>query len=433
MLQSMLHYIKKSPDCFHAVHQLAQLLEADGYVHLPEGGWALERGGKYYTTRGGSSLIAFRVPDESPRGFLMTGSHSDSPCFRLRDNAELTGSYTRLSVERYGGMINACWVDRPLSVAGRLLVKQGSRIETRLVDLEKDMLLIPNVAIHMNREVNSGAKYDPARDLIPLYGGPDAKGSFRRELAEKAGCKPEDILATDLFVYNNQDGVIWGPEGEFVSAPRLDDLACVFACAQGFLLAKERGFVPVLAVFDNEEIGSATKQGAESRFLPDTLQAICEALGLSTADYRRMLTQSMLLSCDNGHGLHPNHPELSDTNEAPRLNGGVVIKHSPRYATDGLSAAVFAELCSRANVPVQHYSNRPDLAGGSTLGNLANTKVGVSTVDIGLAQLAMHSCFETAGSRDLEAMIRAVRAFHEAELTVEPGCVTLNGEKTDEG
>ena len=424
MLNSLLHYIKKSPDCFHAVDTLSGLLDSEGYARLPEGGWTLIPGGKYYTTRNGSSLIAFRVPDETPRGFLLTGSHSDSPCLRLRDHAELSGAYTRLSVERYGGGINASWVDRPLSIAGRVLVKQGNRIETQLVDMEKDMVVIPNVAIHLNREINNGAKYDPARDLIPLYGGKGA--SFRQELAAKLGCSPEDILATDLFIYNNQDGIIWGPEGEFISAPRLDDLACVFACTQGFLMAREQDFIPVLAVFDNEEIGSGTKQGAESMFLPDTLQAICEALGLSAADYRRMLTQSMMLSCDNGHGLHPNHPELADTNEAPILNGGVIIKHSPRYATDGVSTAVFAELCSRANVPVQHYSNRPDQMGGSTLGNIANTKVGVSTVDIGMAQLAMHSCFETAGSRDVDHMIRAVEAFYNANLTVENGTVIIN-------
>lgn len=426
MLNSMLHYIEKSPDCFHAVDTLSKLLDEAGYIRLCEGGWNLSRGGKYYTVRNGSSLIAFRIPADTPKGFLLTGSHSDSPCFRLRDHAELTGAYTRLSVERYGGGINACWLDRPLSVAGRVLVKQGSRIETRLVDLEKDTVLIPNVAIHLNREVNNGAKYDPARDLVPLYGGPDAKGAFAKEIAAKAGCEPEEILATDLFVYNNQRGVVWGPEGEFISAPRLDDLACVYTCAQGFLLAKETASIPVLAVFDNEEIGSGTKQGAESMFLPDTLWAICEALGLSQAGYRRMLTQSMMLSCDNGHGVHPNHPELADAKEAPVLNGGVVIKHSPRYATDGLSAAVFAEICARANVPVQHYSNRPDQMGGSTLGNIANTKVGVSTVDIGLAQLAMHSCFETAGSRDVDHMIRAVEAFYNASLTVENGTVIIN-------
>lgn len=424
MLNSMLHYIKKSPDCFHAVDTLAKLLDNAGYIRLNEGGWTLKPGGMYYTVRNGSSLIAFRIPVQSPRSFLLTSSHSDSPCFRLRDHADLSGAYARLSVERYGGLIHACWLDRPLSIAGRVLVKQQNRIETRLVDFEKPVALIPNVAIHLNREVNNAAKYDPARDLIPLYGGKGA--SFRQNLADMLACQPEEILATDLFVYNPQDGVIWGPEGEFVSAPRLDDLACVFACAQGFMMAQERDSIPVLGVFDNEEIGSNTKQGAESMFLPDTLWAICEALGLSQADYRRMLTQSMMLSCDNGHGLHPNHPELADANEAPILNGGVVIKHSPRYATDGLSSAVFAELCDRANVPVQHYSNRADQAGGSTLGNIANTKVGVSTVDIGLPQLAMHSCYETAGSRDVNALIRAVDAFYSASLTVEQGAVIIN-------
>jgi len=423
MLHSLLHYIRKSPDCFHAVYNLAQMLEQAGYVCLTEGGWTLKPGGKYYTVRNGSSLIAFRIPVQIPRNFLITGSHSDSPCFRLRDHADLKGAYARLSVERYGGPIHACWLDRPLSIAGRVLVRQENRIESRLVDFEKPMAIIPNLAIHLNREVNNAAKYDAYRDLMPLYG--DKGASFRHDLAEKLQCEENDILATDLFVYNPQDGIVWGPEGEFISSPRLDDLACVFTCAQGFLMAQERDAIPVLGVFDNEEIGSNTKQGAESMFLPDTLWAICEALGLTQADYRRMLTQSMMLSCDNGHALHPNHPELADPMEAPVINGGVVIKHSPRYATDGLSSAVFSELCARANVPVQHYSNRPDQAGGATLGNIANTKVGVSTVDIGMAQLAMHSCYETAGSADVNSMIRAVDAFYGAGLSMECGAVTI--------
>lgn len=426
MVHSLLHYIRKSPVCFQAVDTLASMLEDAGYVRLTEGGWTLKPGSRYYTVRNGSSLIAFRIPTGQPKGFLLSASHSDSPCFRLRERGELNGAYTRLAVERYGGMINDCWLDRPLSVAGRVLVKQGSRIETRLVDLEKDTVLIPRVAIHLNREANNGYKYDPARDLVPLYGGADAKGGLQKEIAEKAGCTPEEILVSDLFVYNNQAGVVWGPEGEFVSAPRLDDLACAFGCAQGFLLAAETDAIPVLGVFDNEEIGSSTKQGAASMLLPDTLWAICEALGLQQADYRRMLTQSFMLSCDNGHALHPNHPELSDSKDAPVMNGGVVIKHSPNYTTDAVSAAVFAEICSRADVPVQHYSNRPDLAGGSTLGNIANTKVGVRTVDIGLAQLSMHSCFETAGSRDVEYFVRAVQAFYGTGLTMEDDAVILN-------
>ena len=357
MLNSLIHYIRKSPTCFHAVSMLEELLQKNGYTLLPEGGWELTAGGKYYTTRSGSSLIAFRIPAEAPAGFMLTASHTDSPCFRLRDHADLSGEYARLSVERYGGMLNAPWVDRPLSIAGRVLVRCGNRVEKRLVDFEKPVALIPNLAIHLNREANNGQKYDGARELFPLYGGKDA--SFRRDLARKLQCEEADILATDLFVYNPDPGMVWGPNNEFISAPRLDDLACVFSCLNGFLLSKPTAAIPVFCAFDNEEIGSETKQGAASMFLPDTLQAICEALGLSAADHRRLLTQSMMLSCDNGHARHPNRPEMADQKEAPVLGGGIVIKHSVRYATDGVSTAVFSEICRRVHAPVQHYSNRP--------------------------------------------------------------------------
>lgn len=369
--------------------------------------------------------MAFRVPQDRPTGFVLTASHSDSPCFRLRDHAELAGEFVRLSAERYGGMINDCWLDRPLSVAGRVLVRRENGLDMRLVDMKKDMALIPRVAIHLNRDGNNGTKYNPAQDLVALYAGGEQKGSFDREIAAAAGCQPEDIVARDLFLYNNQPGTVWGPAGEFLSAPRLDDLACVFACTQGFLTAHETTAIPVLCVFDNEEIGSETKQGAASAFLPETLTAITTALGLTSGDYRRLVANSFLLSCDNGHARHPNHPELADANEAPVLNGGVVVKHSPRYATDAVSAAAFQEICRRAQVPTQHYANRPDQAGGATLGNIANTKLPVNTVDIGMAQLAMHSCFETMGSRDVAHFVRAVTACYEAALTFTDTQVTL--------
>ena len=388
MISAMLQYIQRSPDCFHAVEELRQRLLREGYTELRPGRWQLTAGGKYFTTKNGSSLMAFRIPQEAPAGFLLTASHSDSPCFRLRDHAELTGEYIRLSAERYGGMINDSWLDRPLSVAGRVLVRREGGLEA-------------------------------------LYAAGTGSGSFYREVARTADCAPEDVVAGDLVLYNNQPGTVWGPEGEFVSAPRLDDLACVFACTEGFLTAQERDMVPVLCVFDNEEIGSETKQGAASVFLPETLAAISEALGLSAADHRALLADSMMLSCDNGHARHPNHPELADTNEAPVPNGGVVVKHSPRYATDGVSAAVFTELCRRTEVPVQHYANRPDQMGGATLGNIADTKLPIPTVDIGMAQLAMHSCFETMGSRDVETFVRAVRACYESSLRFMPEGVAL--------
>ena len=419
MVHGMVHFIEKCPTCFHAVQAVADILKENGFTPMKEME-NLQPGGSYYTVRGGSSLIAFRLPKEAPTGFRLTASHSDSPCFRIRDNSDLEGAYARLSTERYGGMLNAPWLDRPLSIAGRVLVRKDGKVQSQLVDFEKPMTIIPNVAIHLNREANKALTYDAARDLFPLYGGKGA--SFRKDLAEKLCCQEADILATDLFVYNPQQGVVWGPESEFVSAPRLDDLSCVYGCLQGLLLAQEPKAIAVMGIFDHEEIGSETKQGAASTFLPDTLQAIAKALG---ADWGKLLNGSMMLSCDNGHGLHPNRPDLADRTEAPVLNGGVIIKHSARYATDGLSCAVFSEICRKAGVPVQHYSNRPDQAGGSTLGNIANTKTGMAAVDIGLAQLAMHSCYETAGSMDVAHLTRAVQAFYEAKLTVEEDGITF--------
>ena len=416
MVTSLLHDLKLSPTAFHAVDTLRRKLLENGYQPLRRGE-AMVPGGKYFVTPHGSSLLAFRLPQNTPIGFMITASHADSPCFRIRDKAELTGGdCVRLSAERYGGMLNDSWLDRPLSIAGRVTLRAEGGVRTALVDFRKDMVVIPRLAIHMNREANNGYKYDPVRDLAPLYALAANAGQFNAQLAEKLGCSVEDILATDLIIYNNQDGFVWGPAEEFLSAPRLDDQACVFTCAEAFLRAKATGAVQVLYVSDNEEIGSETKQGAAAVTLPDVLRQIAHETG---ADYAAMLDNSLLLSCDNGHAGHPNRPEMADANEAPVMGGGVVIKHSPRYATDGLSAAVFAEICRRAGVPVQHYANRPDMAGGSTLGNIADTKLPVSTVDIGMAQLAMHSCLETCATADVGYFTDAVTAFYNTVLRVD--------------
>ena len=413
MITSLLHDLKKSPTAYHAVETLRRKLLDNGYLPLRRGE-AMVSGGKYFLAPHGSSFIAFRLPEGKPTGFMISASHADSPCFRLRDKAELSGGdCVRLSAERYGGMLQDSWLDRPLSIAGRVSVRTEKGVRTELVDFEKDMVVIPRLAIHMNREANNGYKYDPVRDLAPLYALAANAGQFNAQLAEKLGCSVEDILATDLIIYNNQDGFVWGPAEEFLSAPRLDDQACVFTCAEAFLRAKATGAVQVLYVSDNEEIGSETKQGAAAVTLPDVLRQIANETG---ADYAAMLDNSLLLSCDNGHARHPNRPEMADANEAPVMGGGVVIKHSPRYATDGLSAAVFAEICRRAGVPVQHYANRPDMAGGSTLGNIADTKLPVSTVDIGMAQLAMHSCLETCATADVGYFTDAVAAFYNTVL-----------------
>ena len=406
MNQALFSYIAACPTAFQAAAHTAALMEAEGYRPLRETEeWMLEPGGRYYVTRNGSSLIAFRLPKGRPVGFMMTAAHGDSPTFKIKENAELTGeNETRLSVEGYGGMLCASWMDRPLSVAGRAMVRTEDGVAMRLIDLHDDLALIPNVAIHMNRDANNGAKYNFAVDMQPLYG---EKGGFRRRIAEAAGVAEEDLLTHDLFLYNPQPGVEWGG---YISAPRLDDLQCAFAALQGFLTAGESQSAAVYCLFDNEEVGSQTKQGAASTFLRETLERICDALGLTL---RTMAAGSSLLSCDNAHAMHPNHPEYADKNHAVRMNGGVVIKYnaSQRYATDAVSAALFQTVCEAAGVPFQRYANRPDMAGGSTLGSIANTQVSLNMADIGLAQLAMHSAFETAGAEDTAHMVQALKTF----------------------
>ena len=406
MNQALFSYIAACPTAFQAAAHTAALLEAEGYRLLRETEeWTLEPGGRYYVMRNGSSLIAFRLPKGRPVGFMMTAAHGDSPTFKIKENAELTGeNETRLSVEGYGGMLCASWMDRPLSVAGRAMVRTEDGVAMRLIDLHDDLALIPNVAIHMNRDANNGAKYNFAVDMQPLYG---EKGGFRRRIAEAAGVAEEDLLTHDLFLYNPQPGVEWGG---YISAPRLDDLQCAFAALQGFLTAGESQSAAVYCLFDNEEVGSQTKQGAASTFLRETLERICDALGLTL---RTMAAGSFLLSCDNAHAVHPNHPEYADKNHAVRMNGGVVIKYnaSQRYTTDAVSAALFQTVCEAAGVPFQRYANRLDMAGGSTLGSIANTQVSLNMADIGLAQLAMHSAFETAGAEDTAHMVQALKTF----------------------
>ena len=424
-MQDLLTFLGASPSRFHAVENLCHTLDGAGYTRLSEGrAWELAPGGKYYVTRNGSALLAFRIPRKDFTGFMISASHSDAPGFRVKENAELTGpdGYVRLNVERYGGMLCAPWLDRPLTVAGRVLVRTGDAIETRLVYVDKDLLLIPNVAVHMNRAANDGFKYDAKCDTIPLMGLEGTKGSFRAIVAQAADCKEEDILGTDLFLCIRQKGLVWGADGEFLSAPMLDDLQCAFGCFQGFLAAKESASVPVFALLDNEEVGSLTKQGADGTFLSDLVSRICEAMGRDRAS---AVANSFLVSADNAHAVHPNHPEYADATHRPAMNAGVVIKHGVRYATDGAAQAVFTAVCQRAGVPVQHFSNRSDLAGGSTLGNISNSHLSLNTVDIGLPQLAMHSCFETAGVKDTEYLIQAMTAFYGCVFQEENGRFTL--------
>lgn len=411
-LRELFSFIKSSPTAFHTVETVKKALTAEGYTELPETEpHTLRDGGKYFVTRNGSSLIAFRY-NEGRHGFMMGAAHGDSPAFRVKASLSATGAYTRLDVEKYGGMIYSSWLDRPLSVAGRVFLKSGGAIEERLVDIDRDLLVIPSVAVHLNRGVNDGYKFNPAVDMLPLLSVGEA--SLSELLAKELGAREEDIVGHDVFVYNREEGRTLGASDELVLAPRLDDLACVFALLKGFLEAEATDSVPVFALFDNEEVGSETKQGAASSFLHDVLSEIAG----DSAALRRMTANGFMVSADNAHARHPNHSELSDAHNAPLLNGGIVIKYNAnqRYATDGFSAAIFAEAAERADARVQNYSNRADILGGSTLGSIADTRVSVPTVDVGLPQLAMHSASECMGAHDIEMLAAAMRELYSASL-----------------
>ncbi len=408
-------FLDSSHSVYHAVANLEECLRNAGYASLSQGdAWCLTPGGKYYLTCGGSALIAFRVPKADPTGFMISASHADRPTFKVKEKGELSGKYTRLSTEKYGGMLISTWLDRPLSIAGRVLVETEAGVQSRLVDVDKDLLLIPNVAIHMNRKANEGYAWNAAVDTLPLLGGEQTKGKLAEQVKAAAG---GEILGHDLYLYVRQNASIWGVENEYISAQGLDDLMCAWCCTQGFLQADSSSAVPVLAVFDSEEVGSATNQGAGSTLLKSTLERICKALH---TDLQAMLAGSFLLSADNAHALHPNHPEYADPSNAPLPGKGVVLKFTAgcSYTTDGLAAALFRKICKKAEVPVQTYCNRADLPGGSTLGSISLSQVSVLSADIGLAQLAMHSAYETAATADVDYMVKAMETFYGSSLEI---------------
>lgn len=415
--RALLAFIEKSPTAYQAASECAAMLRDAGYKEVAENAPGVFTPGKYFIVRSGTSVIAFSVPAGKPTSCMIVASHSDSPTFKLKSQyeAEAFGTYLKLNTEPYGGMILSSWFDRPLSVAGRVIVRCGDRFIARNIKLDRDLAVIPNVCIHFNRAINDGYKFNPAVDTLPLIGMSDAKGALMREIAEGLGVQAEEIVSHDLYLYNRTSGTVFGADNEFFASPRIDNLQCAYATLRGFLGAENLDTIKVWCMFDNEETGSSTKQGAGSAFLRDTLEKIAADNGL---DLPVLLDSSMMVSADNGHAKHPNHPELSDAQNAPRLGGGVVLKYnaSQRYATDGVSAALFSEICRRADVPVQVFANRSDLPGGSTLGSISNTKVPLLTVDIGMAQLAMHSSYETGGTADTLHLIRASAAFYRSAI-----------------
>lgn len=418
--QNLIDFIKKSPSTYHVIDNFQKMLEDADFYQLSEGEiWHLEAGKSYYVTRNNSSIIAFKIPENNFSGFLISAAHSDSPTFKIKENPEISkGFYTSLNVEKYGGMIMSTWFDKPLSIAGKVVVKAGNMLSTKLVNLDKDLVLIPNLAIHMNRQVNDGVKLNPQVDMLPLFGDETAKGKFLAQVADNIGVCQEQILGMDLFLYNRQAGTIWGVDEEYFSSPKLDNLQCSYGLMTAFEATAATSNVNLCCIFDNEEVGSLSKQGANSTFLKNTLERISFTLGKNSEEHKILLASSFLVSADNVHAVHPNKSEFADPSNQPKMNNGIVFKlnGNQKYTTDAMSMAFFKNICNEAGVPFQTYHNRSDIEGGSTLGNISNSQVSLNSVDIGLAQLAMHSSYETAGTKDSDWLIQAMKTYYSSSF-----------------
>ena len=421
MYDDLVEFLQESVTPFHAAATAESWLRAAGFTRLEEADyWNLEPGKGYYTTRNGSSVVAWRVPDHAIGGWRIVASHSDSPTWKIKTDIVENDGCRRLSVEGYGGMIMSTWLDRPLTVGGRVIVKTEDGIESRLVCIDRDLLVIPSLAIHFQRDINKGHTFNPQVDMQPLW-GPAGSRTLTDLVAEELGEDTADILDSDLQLVTRQAPTQIGPDGEFFMAPRIDDLECAATTLLGFLDAAaetDSACAPVWAMLDNEEVGSSSRMGAQSSYLRDVLDRIVDSIPHSGQAMHRAMANSFMLSADNAHATHPNFPQKSDPCAPVRLGGGVVLKYnaSQKYTTNAVSGAIFRAICEKADVPVQVFTNRADEAGGSTLGNLQSHTLPIPMADIGLAQLAMHSAVETASVADAEAMTKAVAAFYRVHL-----------------
>ena len=421
MYDDLVEFLQESVTPFHAAATAESWLRAAGFTRLEEADYGnLEPGKGYYSTRNGSSVVAWRVPDHAIGGWRIVASHSDSPTWKIKTDIVENDGCRRLSVEGYGGMIMSTWLDRPLTVGGRVIVKTEDGIESRLVCIDRDLLVIPSLAIHFQRDINKGHTFNPQVDMQPLW-GPAGSRTLTDLVAEELGVDTADILDSDLQLVTRRAPTQIGPDGEFFMAPRIDDLECAATTLLGFLDAAaetDSACAPVWAMLDNEEVGSSSRMGAESSYLRDVLDRIVDAIPHSGQAMHRAMANSFMLSADNAHATHPNFPQKSDPCAPVRLGGGVVLKYnaSQKYTTNAVSGAIFRAICEKADVPVQVFTNRADEAGGSTLGNLQSHTLPIPMADIGLAQLAMHSAVETASVADAEAMTKAVAAFYRVHL-----------------
>ncbi|WP_138205407.1 M18 family aminopeptidase [Haloimpatiens lingqiaonensis] len=425
LAQNLIDFIYESPTAFHAVETVKNELNANGFKEIKESEkWNLEKGGKYYVTKNGSALTAFVVGNGEMEeyGFKLIGAHTDSPTFRIKPSAEMVSenTYVRLNTEVYGGPILNTWLDRPLSVAGRVALKSENPLcpEIRLVNIKKPILIIPNLAIHMNREVNSGVELNKQKDTLPLLALVNEnleKGNYLlNTVAKELDVKKEDIIDFDLFLYEFEKGSIIGLNDEFISCGRLDDLAMVHAGIKALINSKTTKGTNVMVCFDNEEVGSSTKQGADSQMLANVLERIALSMGKGREDFLRALSKSFIISGDLAHAVHPNSGEKHDPTNRPVINKGPVIKVNANqsYTTDSESCAVYEMVCKRAGVPYQKFVNRSDSRGGSTIGPISSTHLDIRSVDMGTPVLAMHSVREFGGVQDHTYVLKSFEEFY---------------------
>ena len=414
---SFLTFLRQSPGCFHAVENIGSRLQAQGFQRLKETEpWTLQPGGNYFVTRNGSSVIAFRLPAGTPRRLRLSAAHCDSPTFKIKPGQTLTdGGLTRLNVEQYGGAIRQSWLDRPLSVAGRVLVEDKDTLRQVLVAPDRDLLLIPSLAIHFTAPEQEAPSVQ--NQLLPVLTA-EGNEAAMDDLLRLCGVDPDTVRGMDLFLTCREEPRIWGLKEEFLSGPRLDDLACCFGALEGFLEAEAKEDALLYCAFDNEEVGSVSRQGAASTFLRDTLDRLFDHWNAAAEQRHAILARSVLVSADNAHAYHPGYPSAADPVNRPRLGGGIVLKHqaAQKYTTDAVTAAICRTLCKRHGIPLQEYTNHSDQRGGSTLANLSNTQVSLRAMDIGLPQFAMHSAYETMGAADLAGLVRFIRVFCIDEL-----------------
>lgn len=420
----LVDFIYESPTSFHAVFEMEKILKENGFKELRESdSWKLELEGKYYVKKNHSALVAFKVNSEDVEneGFKIVGSHTDAPSIRIKPCPEMKeANYLKLNCEIYGGPILNTWLDRPLSLAGRVIFKTDDPMNPsqELVNIRRPIMLIPNLAIHMNRNINEGVALNKQKDMLPILGlledESELKDVLKEIIAEEIIGDKEDIYDFELFLYEYDKGRLVGINEEFISAGKLDNLGMVHSSLYGFLEAEKGTGISVLAAFDNEEVGSMTKQGADSPLLANILERITISLNKDREDYFRALKNSFIISADQAHGVHPNSPEKTDPTNKPYLNKGPVIKISANqsYTSDAKSTAVFQGICEKASVAYQKFVNRSDERGGSTIGPISSSHLPINSVDVGNPILGMHSIRETGGVNDHYDMKEAIKVFY---------------------